>query len=387
MTKPERTIWLRFLPPNKVTEVIRLVDELQKIELLDLLDEPTRIEVNALLTYLGNTAGGSMNPRFARIRPEITVDEAISYLRNEMRSNIQSIASLNTVYVLNKEQQLMGIISFRDLFSAPGNVQIQTIMRKKFPSVKETYDLKTVSQLCALHNMAIIPVLDDNHRMRGIVTTDAIMDIFQDEATKEIHNIGGVEVLDEPYMTTEFKSMFAKRARWLSLLFIGELFTSTAMALFENEIATAVVLALFVPLIISSGGNSGSQASTLIIRAMSLKEITLKQWFDVMKKELMMGIGLGALLGCIGFLRITLWQFLFKFYGVHFLILAFTIFCSLEGVVLWGTLVGSMLPFILRKLGVDPAMSSAPLVATVVDVSGLIIYFTTAKLLLTGTLL
>ena len=383
----ERRIWMRFLPPDDVTDIIQEVEPEHKRELLDLIDEPTRKEVNALLAYREDSAGGLMDPRYARLRPEMTVDEAVTYFRNQLQANSNSFATINYSYVLDDQQHLLGVLSLKTLFSSPGHKKVSEIMRTEVITVKEYQDQESLSYLTALHNLTVIPVVDDENHMKGIVTNEDIIDVFREEATEDIHKMGGLEALDEPYVGMPFANMYTKRARWLSLLFIGELFTSTAMAIFETEISKAVVLALFVPLIISSGGNSGSQASTLIIRAMSLREITLKNWFYVARKEILMGLTLGVLLGCIGFTRIVLWEFLFHIYGGHYLLLAVAIFCSLIGVVAWGTLTGSMLPFILRKIGLDPAISSAPLVATIVDVSGLIIYFTTAKFFLTGTLL
>ena len=232
-----------------------------------------------------------------------------------------------------------------------------------------------------------MPVVDADDRMKGIVTIDDIVDVVQEEATEDVQKYGGMEALDTPYLQTPFFSMIEKRAGWLSILFIGEMFTASAMGHFEHEIARAVVLALFVPLIISSGGNSGSQASTLVIRAMALGEVKLRDWWRIIQHELAAGLVLGLILGTIGFLRILAWEGLFNTYGEHYMLIAFTVALSLVGVVTWGTLSGSMLPFILRKLGFDPASASAPFVATLVDVSGLIIYFSVADLLLSGTLL
>jgi magnesium transporter len=221
----------------------------------------------------------------------------------------------------------------------------------------------------------------------GIVTVDDILDVAEEEATEDIQKMGGTEALDEPYMEIAIPSMVRKRATWLIVLFLSEMLTATAMGRFENEIAKAVVLSIFVPLVISSGGNSGSQASTLIIRAMALGEVTLKDWWRVMRREILSGLSLGAILGMIGFIRISLWAVLFHSYGEHWLLIALTVGIALIGIVLWGSLSGSMLPFLLRRVGLDPATSSAPFVATLVDVSGLIIYFTVAAIILKGTLL
>src|SRR5258706_15204490 len=226
-----------------------------------------------------------------------------------------------------------------------------------------------------------LPVVDDEGRMRGIDTVDDIVDVVQEEATEDIQKLGGMEALDAPYLQITLPSMLRKRAVWLSALFLGEMLTATAMGYFEKEIARAVVLALFVPLVISSGGNSGSQATTLIIRAMALGEVGLRDWWRVVRREILAGLCLGSILGSIGFLRIFIYAQFSKIYGPHYILVAATVAFALLGVVLWGTLAGSMLPFILKRLGRDPAVSSAPFVATLVDVTGLIIYFNVAILI------
>jgi len=223
--------------------------------------------------------------------------------------------------------------------------------------------------------------------MKGIVTADDVVDVVREEATEDMQKVGGVEALEAPYLEIEMSRMIRKRVGWLCVLFLGEMLTASAMGFFEKEIARAVVLALFIPLIISSGGNSGSQATTLVIRAMALGEVRLRDWWRVVRREFLAGLGLGLVLAIIGFIRIVLWEALFHTYGPHYIGIAATVSISLVGVVLWGTLAGSMLPFILRRLGFDPASASAPFVATLVDVSGLVIYFTAAAAILGGTLL
>jgi len=233
-----------------------------------------------------------------------------------------------------------------------------------------------------------LPVTDDNGVLLGIVTLDDVLRLAEKEDTREIQKIGGSEALDEPYTTISFGSLIKKRAGWLIILFLGEMLTATAMGHFEGEISKAVVLALFIPLIISSGGNSGSQASSIIIRAMALGEIGFRDWWRVMRREILSGIVLGTILGLVGFLRISIWQqFHWYDYGIHWMLVAITVFFALIGVVLWGTISGSMLPLVLKKLGADPAASSAPFVATLVDVTGLVIYFSVAFVVMRGTLL
>jgi magnesium transporter len=264
---------------------------------------------------------------------------------------------------------------------------VRDVMESDVITVHEGTDQEQISHLFADHDFLAIPVVDDEGRMKGIVTVDDIVDVVQEEATEDAHKYGGMAALDEPYLDLPILGMIKKRVGWLAALFIGEMFTATAMRYFEDEIARAVVLALFVPLIISSGGNSGSQASTLVIRAMALGEVRLRDWWRVMRREIVAGLGLGLVLGVIGFARIMAWEWAFGIYGEHTFLLATTVGLTLIAVVLWGALAGSMLPFLLRAMGLDPASASAPFVATLVDVSGIVLYFGAATLILTGTLL
>lgn len=261
-------------------------------------------------------------------------------------------------------------------------------MDGRFVALKATDDQETAVQVFRDYDRVALPVTDTEGIMLGIVTIDDVLDVAEEEATEDIQKIGGMEALEEPYISASLGTLLKKRARWLIFLFLSEMFTATAMGHFEEEIARAVVLALFVPLIIASGGNSGSQAATLVIRAMAIGEITLRDWWRVMRREIFSGLGLGVILGGIGFLRVTLWQWAGFFdYGAYWYLIALTIFFALIGVVLWGTMIGSMLPFLLHRLGFDPAVSSAPFVATLVDVTGIIIYFEVAQVILKGTLL
>jgi magnesium transporter len=278
-------------------------------------------------------------------------------------------------------------VSFRDLFTAPEGKLVRDIMQQAVVKATDEMDQESLSRLFAQHDLTAIPIVDADGRMKGVVTVDDIVDVVQEEATEDIQKLGGMEALDEPYLTIPIARMVKKRAGWLTVLFLGEMLTATAMGYFEHEIARAVVLALFIPLIISSGGNSGSQATTLVIRAMALGEVKLRDWWRVVRRELVSGLALGLILGVIGTLRILVWPSRETIYGEHYVLVAVTVGISLLGVVLWGALIGSMLPFVLRRVGFDPASASAPFVATLVDVSGLVIYFTTASLILTGTLL
>src|SRR5881296_3201489 len=315
----ERRSWMRLLPPDDAADVIQASPETERESLLAVLDEPTRKEVAALLAYKEDEAGGLMNPRYARLRPDMSVDEAITYLRRQARERLETIYY---VYVLDTEQRLLGVITFRELFAAAPDKTVRDIMHTDVVTAHESMDQEALSRLFAEHNFLAIPVIDDERHVKGIVTVDDIVDVVQEEATEDIQKFGGMEALDAPYLDAGFWSMVRKRAGWLSALFIGEMLTATAMGRFEGEIARAVVLALFVPLIISSGGNSGSQASSLIIRSLALRELRLRDWFRVFRREILSGLALGALLGAIGFIRIVLWERLGikPNYGPHYML-------------------------------------------------------------------
>ncbi len=384
LPRNERRSWMRLLAPDDAADLVQYVPDDEREQLLGLLDDPTRKEVTALLAYKQDAAGGLMNPRYARLRPDMTVDEAIGYLRRQARTNLEVISYL---YVIDEQQHLLGVVSFRELFASPPERTVREVMRRDIVTVRDDQDQEEVSKVFSENDLIAIPVVDAEGHMKGIVTVDDIVDVVQAEATEDIQKLGGMEALEAPYLDIAFSRMFRRRAGWLSALFIGELLTASAMGFFEDEIARALVLTLFVPLIISSGGNSGSQASTLVVRAMSLGEVRLTDWYRVVRRELAAGLALGAVLGAMGFLRIVLWQFVDPLYGDHFLLVAVTVGMSLLGVVMFGTMTGSLLPFLLRRLNVDPASASAPFVATLVDVTGLVIYFTMASLILRGTLL
>jgi magnesium transporter len=376
--------WLRLLAPDDAADLIQHVPDERRESFLSLLDDPTRREVSGLLAYAEDQAGGLMNPRYARLRPEMSVDEAIAYLRRQARDQTQT---LPYTYVLDAEERLQGTVSYRQLFTASSADLVSAVMTAGLITITPETDQEEIARLIARHRLAAIPVVDGAGRMRGVVTADDIVEVEREEATEDIQKIGGTEALDAPYFEIGLGRMIRKRAGWLSALFLGEMLTATAMGYFEAEIARAVVLALFVPLVISSGGNSGSQATTLVIRAMALGEVRLRDAWRVVRRELLSGLGLGSVLGSIGVLRIVIWQALFHTYGDHAAVIATTVGISLVGVVLWGTIAGSMLPFLLRRLGFDPASASAPFVATLVDVTGLVIYFTTAQVVMRGSLL
>jgi magnesium transporter len=380
----QRRLWMRILAPDDAADVLQEVEADERPGLLALLDEPTRREVNALLAYAEDAAGGLMSPRFARVRSDMRVDEAIRYLQRQARDRLETIYY---AYVIGSDQRLLGVCSFRELFAGRPDQPVREIMHVDPVTVAEDMDQEAVAHVVQQHGFLALPVVDAEGVMKGIVTIDDIVDVVQEEATEDAQKFGGMEALDAPYMQTSFGNMIKKRGGWLSLLFFGEMFTASAMSRFEDEIAKAVVLAIFVPLIIASGGNSGAQASTLIVRAMALGEVRLRDWWKIIQREIPSGLTLGMILATIGIGRVVLWQVLFDSYGEHYMLVALTVGVSLMGVVTIGTLAGSMLPFILRRLGFDPASASAPFVATLVDVSGVLIYFEVAQLFLRGTLL
>ena len=380
----DRRSWLRLLEPDDAADLVQCFSPEERESLLSLLDLDSKKDVIALLAYAEDAAGGLMNSRFIRLRPDITADVAIRYLRSQARTPIETI---NYAYVLDSTQKLLGVASFRDLLLASSDKTVSELMKKDIISLPEDMDQEEVSRKFAQHKFSALPVLDSQGRIKGIVNVDDIVQVVQEEATEDIQKLGGSEALDQPYMKIGFFRMIKKRAGWLVILFLGEMLTATAMGYYEHEIARAVVLALFIPLIISSGGNSGSQATSLIIRALALKELQLKDWWRVFVRELGSGLALGTILGSIGLMRILLWPTRNTTYGEHYVLIGLTVAFSLVGVVLWGSLAGSMLPFALRRMGFDPATASAPFVATLVDVTGLIIYFTVASVILGGTLL
>jgi len=378
LPQEQRLVWMRLLPPDDAADLVQETSPELHAGLLALLDDSAAKEVNALLAYKEDVAGGLMSPRFARLRLDSTVDEAISYLRRQAGS----LETIRYAYVLDHDQHLQGVISLRELFSADAHRLIRDVMRTSLISVPEGADQKKVADVIRDNRLLAVPVLNDERRMVGIVTLDDIVDVVEEEAARDFQNVGGTTALDGPYLEAPFFELVRKRAGWLMILFVGEMFTATAMSFFENEIQRAVVLALFLPLIISSGGNSGSQATTLVIQSMATGDVKLRDWFRVIRREVFLGLALGFILGVIGLVRIFAWQTLFHSYGAQTAILALTILCSLIGVVAFGSIAGSALPFVLRKCGLNPASASAPFVATLVDVTGLVIYFSIARVIM-----
>lgn len=377
-----RRQWMRLLEPDDAADVVQAVTEEQRPMMLGLLDEHTRIEVLALMAYAEDEAGGLMSTRYARLRPQMTVDEALSYLRRQAREHAETIY---VAYVLDPEQRLLGVASFRELFSAPPHKTVAEVMETEPVTVSDELDQESVSRVFAEHDLSVIPVVDARGVMKGIVTVDDIVDVVQEEATEDIQKFGGMEALEQSYLQSSRSEMVKKRGRWLSVLLVGEMLTATALGFFEHQISSAAVLALFIPLIMSSGGNAGSQASTLVIRAMALGEVRIGDWLRVAGREIGTGLALGVLLGGLGLLRVIIWGATGS-YGDHYILLSAVVSLSLVGVVVVGTMAGSMLPFLLRRLGADPASASGPFVATLVDVMGIIIYFSLANLFLSQML-
>ena len=371
MAPDDRTMFLEELPATATRQ------------LLGLLTPKERSVAVTLLGYPERSIGRLMTPHYVAIREGWTVREVLDYVR----AHGQDSETLNVIYVIDEQGLLIDDIRIREFLLAPVDRKVADLMDRRFVSLKATDDQTAAVAVFREYDRSALPVTDTTGMLIGIVTIDDVLDVAEATATREIQRIGGSEALDEPYMDIGFGRMIQKRAGWLTALFLGEMLTATAMASFEQEITKAVVLALFVPLIISSGGNSGSQAATLVIRALALGEVGLRDWWRVMRREILAGVALGLILGTIGFLRITLWSAFADTYGQHWLLIAWTVALSLVGVVLWGTLTGSLLPLLMRRLGFDPAASSAPFVATLVDVTGLVIYFTVALVVLHGTLL
>jgi magnesium transporter len=380
----ERRSWLRSLAPDDAADLVQEIPEDRREEFFQNLDRVTKKEVAALLAYAEDEAGGLMSPRYARLRPEMSVDEAITYLRRQARRPIETIFY---AYVLDHDQHLLGVVSFRDLFLEQGTRVIKDIMQTEVISARENTPQEDVGMLLTENNLLALPVVDDDGVLKGIVTVDDVLEVIEEETTADIQKIGGTEALEAPYLEVNFWKMIYKRAGWLSSLFIGESFTTSTMSHFQVEIEKALVLSLFIPLVISSGGNSGSQASTIIVRALALNEVRPKLWHKVFVRELGAGLTLGLILGALGFLRIMLWPNNHILYTEHYQLVALTVAGSLVGIVLWGSLCGAMLPILLKRLKFDPASASAPSVATLVDITGLAIYFSIASYILRGILL
>jgi magnesium transporter len=368
----DRTSFLEELPSDVVRELIKLLDpEERKITL-------------SLLGYPENSVGRMMTPDYVYIHEENTVKEVLEIIRKVGKNS----ETIDVIYVINDKGELLDDIRIREFILNDPNKKVKELMDGRVISLNAFDDQEIASEVFKMNNRVALPVVTNSNKLLGIVTIDDVLWVAAEEFSEDMQKIGGTQALDQPYLEMPLLRLFRKRVGWLAVLFLGELLTATVMRYFEGEIGKVLVLVLFIPLIISSGGNSGSQASTLIIQAMAVGEITLKDWWRVMKREISSGVLLGTVLAVIGFLRIMIWhQVSPELYGQHWVPIGITVSLTLLGVVLWGTLCGSMLPMILKKLGADPAVSSAPFVATLVDVTGLVIYFSVAFLTLSGKLL
>ncbi len=363
--------------------IAELPDNVQDEVLSHIEDSEQASDIVDLLNYDEHTAGGLMATELVRVHVNSDTLECV----REIRRQSDEVGHIYTIYVVDDDEKLVGLLSLKKLVISPTRSKVADIYDSKVISVKTNTPDEEVADIMDKYNLVVLPVVDGLGRLVGRITIDDVVDVRREEETEDVQKMGAMEALEEPYMSTPFLQMIKKRAGWLIILFLGETLTATAMAFFEDQIAKAVILALFIPLIISSGGNSGSQASTLIIRALALGEITIRDWWKIIKKEISTGLVIGLILGFIGFVRVAAWSYFIASYGPHWMLIAFTVSFSLVGVVMWGTLMGSLLPLGLKRLGLDPAVSSAPFVATLVDVTGLVIYFTFAILFLKGVML
>jgi magnesium transporter len=367
----DRTSFLEDLPANVERELIKLLDpDERKITL-------------SLLGYPENSVGRLMNPDYVYVYENNTVSQVLETIRR-VGKNTETI---DVIYVINEKGELLDDLRIREFILASPNKKVSELMDERVIALNAFDDQEVANEVFKMNNRFALPVVSNSNKLLGIVTIDDVLWVANEEFSEDIQKIGGTEALEQPYLEMPLLNLFKKRVVWLIVLFIGELITITAMHRFEDEIAKVVILATFIPLIISSGGNSGSQAATLIIQAMALSEISIADWWRIMRREIFSGLLLGGTLCVMGVSVILIWNLFSDTFGLYYIPIAITIGVSLVGVVLWGTLVGSMLPLILKKLGADPAASSTPFVATLVDVTGLIIYFSVAVLTLSGKLL
>src|SRR4030081_3173470 len=362
---------LNEMSPDDRTALLEELPSAAARQLIKLLTPEERQIAQSLLGYPEGSIGRLMTPDFIAVHDDWTVKEVLDHVREFGRDS----ETLNVIYVVDERGKLIDDLRMREFLLRPFEAKVSDFRDRLFVALKVNDSQEEALNAFRRYDRVALPVVDSNGVLVGIVTSDDMLDVAEEEATEDIQKLGGMEALDEPYTTIPLMRMVKKRATWLIILFLGEMLTATAMQGYNGEIEKAAILAMFLPLIISSGGNSGSQASTLVIRAMALGELRLKDWWRVVRREAVAGLLLGSILGSIGFLRITVWSTVSSLYGEHWFLVATTVGLALMAIVLWGTLVGSMLPLILRRLGFDPAASSAPFVATLVDVTGLVVYF------------
>ncbi|MBX2992276.1 MAG: magnesium transporter [Bacteroidetes bacterium] len=374
---------LNDMAPDDRTALFEELPSAAVQQLIALLSPQERAIAQSLLNYPEESIGRLMTPDYIAVRQDWTVQDVLNYIR----ANGHDKETFDVIYIVDDKGKLVDDLPIREFLLATPDKKVSEMLDGNFVSLPVQADREMAIESFKKYDLTALPVVDSGNYLLGIVTVDDVLQVQEEETTEDIQKIGGTEALDQPYLEISIPQMVRKRAVWLVVLFLGEMFTATAMGVFEDEIARAVILALFVPLIISSGGNSGSQAATLIIRAMALGEVTLATWWRVMRREFLTGLSLGTILGIIGFMRIAGWSLFSDVYGEHAILIALTVGSSLIFIVMWGSLTGSMMPFVMKRLGADPATSSAPFVATLVDVTGVIIYFSVAAFLLRGTLL
>lgn len=384
LPEAEQRRLLRTTPPDDVADMLSETPEEDRPALLALLPATARAEARELLEYDEDEAGHIMTPRYARLQADMTANDAIEYLRRQRSEHAEIIYY---AYVVDTEDHLLGVVSFRELVMSSPQRRIRDLMTTDIVKIPDEMDQEEASRIFAHEDLYCLPVVDAEGRMKGIVTADDIVDVVEEEATEDMHKLGGSEALEEPYLQATLFEMLRKRGVWLIILLLLGFLTVEAMSRFSARLQDLVVLSIFVPLIISCGGNTGSQASTLVVRAMALGEVRLRDWWRVMRREFLIGSALGLTLGVTGLIAAIAWNAIWSSLnmprmGENPIRAAIAIACSIWCVVLWGTLAGSTLPFILRRLHADPASASAPLVATLVDSSGLVIYFTVASSIL-----
>jgi magnesium transporter len=374
---------LNEMSPDDRTALLEELPGAAVVQLLQLLSPEEKKVAQSLLNYPEDSVGRLMTPDFTRVGPRWTIQEALNHIREHGSDS----ETLNVIYVTDDDGRLIDDVRIREFLLRPLDTMVDDIHDSSFVALHATDPASEALELFKKYDRNTMPVVDSEGKLLGIVTVDDMLDVQEEEVTEDIQKLGGMQALEEPYIDAPLFELIRKRVTWLAVLFVGEMLTTIPIGYFQGALEHTVILSMFMPLIISSGGNSGSQASTLVIRAMSLGEVRLCDWWRVLRKELLSGVLLGAILAVIGFLRIVLWAQFSTVYGPFYLLIAFAVALAIFGVVLWGTIAGSMLPMLLRRCGIDPATSSAPFVATLVDVTGLAIYFSAAMLILRGTVL
>jgi len=386
MSPEQAAALVSAMTPDERADVLEELDEEHAEDIVDEMPAEARRVTEQLRRYEPDTAGGLMTTDFVSESASTSVEEALRKVRIIARSSRRE--AMHAIYTTDAEGRLVGVLSLRELLAAPEGTPLAEVAWSEVQSVSPFADREEVTRVISNYDLVVVPVVSESRHVIGVITVDDVIDAIQEEQTEDVQKLGGMQALDEPYMQIGFRQMLKKRAGWLSILLVSEMFTTSAMQYFDGELKQVAALILFVPLVMSAGGNSGSQATSLIMRAMALREISLRDWWRVALRELPTGLALGMILGVIGVIRISIWQKTGLFdYDPHWQLIALTIGLSLVGIVTFGSLAGSMLPFLLRRLGFDPASASAPFVATLVDVTGLVIYFSVALLVLGGTLL